>query len=370
MILEIHMNAIFQKIKASLLSHDSKDVEKIEHNQQVNPDSGIELDARFPKGYHVFGITTGPSGDVMVGVENPMTSLGSIFIRKEDQSWKEIALPDETAWLSRFIRLKDKSYIASGMSLIGRAAILKGDAKAENWKSIDMDLHSYSAINSLVHLPNGELIASTGHMITQGKTKPILLRSKDEGVTWEKEEIKLPITQFHTFYLDENRLYAGTCGDHDPVLYYSDDFAKTWNELPKLPSYKTYKTTALQPVTIDGKKRLIALMWGYKLDIADRVVRMYISDESFQTWTEQPEILDSHFIFSFYVTKEQTFYAGSEKGLILKSKDFGHSWETVEKLTTNIGAYTIYEDKESRIWFGKDFVEPNHQSLWKLKQAQ
>jgi hypothetical protein len=326
----------------------------------------VIAETQMPRGSHIFGITMGPTGEIMVGAGNPATGEGSVYIRQPSGAWSEVALPDETAWLSQFVRLQNGTYVASGMSLLGRAAILKSDATAQNWKSIDMDLHSYSQINALIELPNGELLASTGLMITQGKTKPILLRSKDQGTTWAVEEVKLPITQFHTLFLDGERIYGGPSGDHSPVLYYSDDFGLTWVLLPQLPSYKTYKTMALQPITVNGKQCLLALMWGYKIDIADRVVRLYLSNPEMTEWKEQPAILDSHFIFSFYVTQAGTMYAGSEKGMFLRSKDLGKTWEQLAKFDTNIGAYAIFQHND-KIWLGKDFVEPNHASLWSLK---
>jgi photosystem II stability/assembly factor-like uncharacterized protein len=330
---------------------------KSEQNQYITQD------IQFPKGFHVFGIGGGPNNEILVGAGNPLTGEGAISVRQSSGNWATVTLPDETAWLSQFVRLEDGSYVASGMSLIGRAAIMKSDSTALNWKSIDMDLHSYSQINSLVQLPNGDLLAATGQMITQGKTKPILLRSKDFGVSWEKEEIKLPITQFHTFYVDGNRIYAGTCGDHSPSLYYSDDCGISWIELPKLPSYKTYKTIALQPIMVNGEKKLLTVVWGYKLDIADRVVRLYVTDKDMRKWSELPEVLDSHFIFSFYVSSDSTFYAGSEKGMFLRSKDFGNTWEKLARFPTNIGAYVIHQHN-GKIWLGKDFVEPDFASLW------
>ncbi|MCC7460088.1 MAG: exo-alpha-sialidase [Proteobacteria bacterium] len=328
-----------------------------EQNQHVTSIEG------FPKGSHVFGITTGPQGEIMVGAGNPETAEGTLSIRQANGTWSSITLPDETAWLSQFVRLEDGSYVASGMTLLGRAAILKGDATATQWTSIDMDLHSFCQINALIQLPNGDLLAATGAMITQGKTKPILLRSKDGGLSWEKEEVKLPITQFHTFNLDGTRLYAGTCGDHSPVLYTSDDFGVTWNLLPQLPSYKTYKTIALQPIMVGGEKRILAVMWGYKIDIADRVVRLYVTDSEGKNWNELPEVLDSHFLFSFYVAPDSTFYAGSEKGMFLRSKDLGATWEKLARFPTNIGAYAIHQHN-GKIWLGKDFVEPDFTSLW------
>ena len=326
----------------------------------------VKTDPLFPMGSHVFGIAAGPTGDIMVGAGNPETGEGTVSLRQADGSWNSIVLPDETAWLSQFVRLEDGSYVASGMTLVGRAAILKGDATAQIWKSCEIDLHSFCQINSLIQLPNGDLLASTGKMITQGKTKPILLRSKDQGVSWEIEEVKLPITQFHTFHMDGERLYAGTCGDHSPVLYTSDDFGVTWNTLPQLPSYKTYKTIALQPIMVNGEKRILVVMWGYKIDIADRVVRLYVTDSEGKNWNELPPVLDSHFLFSFYVAPDSTFFAGSEKGMFLRSKDYGASWEKMAKFATNIGAYAIHPHG-SQLWLGKDFVQPNHTSLWSMK---
>ena len=110
----------------------------------------VKSDSSFPTGSHVFGITTGPQGEIMVGAGHPLTGEGSIFLRETSGTWTQINLPDETAWLSQFVRLIDGSYVASGMSLIGRAAILKSDTTGRNWKSVDMDLHAYSQINTLI----------------------------------------------------------------------------------------------------------------------------------------------------------------------------------------------------------------------------
>ena len=370
MVVEFAMNTIIEKIRSAITGSTPQPQKKASKPVlETNFNSDVVQDPRFPRGFHVYGISVGPDGNVMVGAENPRTSEGSVFLRQPTDEWKQIPLPDETSWLSQFIRLEDGTYVASGMSLLGRGAILTGDKSAENWKSIDLDLHAYSMIHQLVRLSNGDLLASTGNMITQGKTKPVLLRSQDQGKTWEIEELKLPITYFQTLTVEGDRIYGGPAGDHSPVLYYSDDQGKTWEELPKLPSYKTYKIMTLRHVDMNGSKKLIALMWGYKIDIADRVVRLYVLNEETQEWDEMPPILDSHFIFSFFVSREQVFYAGSEKGLVLSSKDFGKSWEILERFTTNIGAQAIYQDENSNLWFGKDFVEPNHHSLWTLRKS-
>lgn len=353
----------FRKAKSEPKTQPHFSIDFSKENQMVRADQD------FPKGSHVFGMTVAPNGEIMVGAGNPETGEGCVYIRQASGAWLKIDLPDETAWLSKFVRLHDGTYVASGMSLLGRATILKSDVNAEHWKSIDMDLHAYSQINALIELPNGDLLASTGLMITQGKTKPILLRSKDQGISWTMEEVKLPITQFHTLFLDGDRIYGGPSGDHSPVLYYSDDDGVNWNLLPQLPSFKTYKTIALQPITVSGKKCLLALVWGYKIDIADRVVRLYISDPDCTQWHEQPTILDSHFIFTFFVHQDGTLYAGSEKGMFLRSKDLGKTWEILAKFSTNIGAYVIYQH-QGKIWLGKDFVEPNHTSLWTLGSNQ
>lgn len=361
------MNTILNRIYSTLLP--KKEVSPELHHPQTSNRLNVNVaaDMYFPSGFHVHGISEGPEARLMVGAGNPSTGEGCVFLQQENLSWKEISLPDETAWLSRFLKLPNGSYVASGMTLLGRAAILVGDKTAENWKSIDLDLHAYSMINEMVRLNNGDIIAATGKMITQGKTKPVLIRSQDDGVTWAVEEVNLPITQFFSLHVDGNRVYGGPSGDHNPTLYYSDDFASSWQALSGLPSFKTYKTIAFQPVIVHGKRHLLAVMWGYKIDIADRVVRLYLSDEKFQTWQELPPVRESHFLFSFYVNPNFTFYAGSEKGEVLCSKDFANTWEVVEKFGTNIGAYAIFQDRKKNLWFGKDFVEPHHQSLWTLR---
>ncbi|MEZ4704425.1 MAG: sialidase family protein [Bdellovibrionota bacterium] len=339
---------------------------KVESPKAVAPQS-MEKVTGFPSGFHVYGITQSTNKNLLIGAGNPVTGEGAVFVKTSEGSWSKHVLPDETAFINRFVELSDGRLIAGGMNVIGRAAILMGSADHKQWKCIDRDLYAYSQIYSIVCLPNGEVIASTGKMITQGKTKPVFFRSKDLGETWELEEFELPITAFHTLWYDhdEKSLYGGTCGDHNPSLYVSKDDGHTWQQLPELPAYKTYKTIALEKVVIKGEKKLLAVMWGYKLDIADRVVRLYVLEGD--QWAQLPEVQDSHFIFDFYVDRLGVFYAGSEKGKLLSSDDQGHTWKELAAFDTNIGAQAMHEDDQGTLWIGKDFVTPDHYSLWKVK---
>ena len=330
---------------------------------------GVELELGFPHGYNVYGITGGPEGDsqIMVGAGNPETSEGAVFLGIPSGSWKQVTLPDETALLSCFLRLSNGKYLAGGMSSIGRGALLLGNEAGTSWESADVDLHPYSAIESLVELPGGDVLASTGHMVTQGKTKPVIFRSPDQGKTWQKEDYDLPITMFRSFQFSSGGdLYAGTCGDHTPVMYKSADGAKTWTPLPEFPAYKTFKMPVIKFVEMGGIERLFVMMWGYKTELADRVVRLYLLSEDGTNWEELPEIDNSHYVFSFIASKDGTFYVGSEKGKVYRSKDFGRTWEIITEFSTNIGAYALHEDASGRVWIGKDYVSPDQYSLWKI----
>jgi hypothetical protein len=341
-----------------------------EESASVSIPKGVELEERFPSGYNVYSIISGPrgGGEVLIGAGDPATSSGAVFIGDGSGAWDQIDLPDETALLSNFVRFNDGHYVAGGMSAIGRGALLTGSRNGKEWKSIETDLHPYASIAALLKLPNGELIASTGQMITQGKTKPVLFRSTDEGKTWTKEEIKLPITMFLSFETaPDGTIFIGTSGDHVTAMYKSTDGARTFQEMPAFPMFKTYKMLNVRLVNVKGTPRLFVVLWGYKTDIADRVVRIYMSNPDFTAWEELPPVDDSHFLFSFLVTREKVFFAGSEKGKIYRSENFGRSWELVTQFTTNIGAYALHEDGEGRIWVGKDFVPPSECSLWRLK---
>lgn len=331
----------------------------------------VILEKSFPSGFHVYGFAKGPSTDkpILIGAGNPETSQGAVFLSKGGNlPWTKVDLPEETALLSHFVRLSDGRYVAGGMSAIGRGALLVGDSSATKWEPVDLDLHAYSSISALLILPDGSILASTGEMITQGKTKPILFRSQDKGATWQKEEYKLPITLFQSWALDsDGTIYAGTAGDVDPKMYYSKDYGKTWEELPPFPVYKTYKMPAVHLLEDEyGNKRLYVILWGYKTDLADRVVRFYVSSPDFSSWEELPPIEDSHFVFSFHVAQDGMFYIGSEKGRVYRSKDRARSWQRLTEFDTNIGAYAFFEDSQNRIWLGKDFVPPSDFSLWRL----
>lgn len=345
-------------------------VDSADEGRELPPN--VVLEEGFPTGYHVYGMVAGPSGgkQVLVGAGDPATSRGAVFIGDGQGAWEKIELPEETALLSHFVRLPDGRYVAGGMSAIGRGAILVSDQAARTWTPIDMDLHPFSAIAALLLLKDGTILASAGKMITQGKTKPVLFRSIDGAQTWTKEELDLPITSFISFEQDDDgSVFAGTTGDHTPTMYRSTDGAKTWQPLPDFPAHKTYKMLTVRLVEVMGEKRLFVVLWGYKIDIADRVVRIYMSSPDFMTWEELPAIADSHFIFSFLVTNAKYFYVGSEKGRIYRSIDFGRHWDEVTQFSTNIGAYALHEDETGRVWIGKDFVPPAERSLWRIAKS-
>jgi hypothetical protein len=99
------------------------------------------------------------------------------------------------------------------------------------------------------------------------------------------------------------------------------------------------------------------------------VVRLYVSLPDFSGWEELPLVDDSHFVFSFLVASDKSFFVGSEKGRVYRSTDRGRSWKLVVQFPTNIGAYAIHEDRAGRIWIGKDYVAPVHPSLWRLSAS-
>lgn len=329
----------------------------------------FSVEKKLPAGENVYGFGPGPSADtVLVGAGNPATQEGTVWIAGAARGeWERVALPDETAYLSRFVRLADGSYVAGGMTAIGRGAILRGTKDARTWTSVAHDLHPYSSIAALVVLADGSLLASVGQMITQGKTKPVLLRSTDQGVTWEKHELKLPISLFQSFYLCKNgTLYAGTQGDKDPRMYASEDLGLTWRELPLFPGYKTYKMVHVH-VENEGaaNERLLVILWGYKTDIADRVVRVYALDGD--AWKELGLIDDSHFVFSFLAAKDGSYYVGSEKGRVYRSTDGAATWQKKATFPTNIGAEALYQEASGSIWLGKDSIAPKDFGLWRTQ---
>ena len=330
---------------------------------------GFGVEEQFPNEFNVYGFGPGPSdGEILVGAGNPATQEGAVLIgRKGAKSWEIVSLPEETAHLSQFLRLPNGRYLAGGMTLIGRAALLLGSADARSWKPVAMDLHPYSSITAMVRLSDGSILVSMGQMITQGKTKPVLFRSKDQGETWEKQELKLPVTLFQSFYLTHGgTLYAGTQGDKDPRMYASTDAGHTWTELPLFPGYKTYKMMHVH-VLNEGQanERLWVVLWGYKTDIADRVVRVY--ELAGESWKELPLIDDSHFVFAFWPARDGSFYVGSEKGRVYRSIDEGRTWQRKATFSTNVGAQAFYEDDEGTLWIGKDSVSSLDSGLWRTE---
>ncbi|MCB0308359.1 MAG: hypothetical protein KDD48_03225 [Bdellovibrionales bacterium] len=330
--------------------------------------SGFIYETGISSEYHVYGFGEGPTKDsFLIGAGNPATAEGAIFIRQSTGDFRKVGLPDETAFLSQFLKLPSGKYIAGGMSAIGRGALLLGNEKASHWESASIDLHPFSSITALGLMPDGSVVAFAGHMITQGKTKPVLFRSKDEGITWEKEDIKLPIGVIQSIRQSkQGSLYAGTSGDKDPMFYVSDDSAMTWRELPAFPTYKTYKMIATY-LHAEGQKdeRLFVVLWGYKTDIADRVVRIYSFTQEQNAWHEHPPVDESHFVFAFFPASDGTLYAGSEKGLIYQSTDLANSWKKVGTFSTNIGAQAFFEDSNGVLWIGKDAIPPNEYGLWR-----
>jgi len=333
--------------------------------------AGAILEDRFPVGYHVYGFSPGPDKDwpLLVGAGDPLDSKGAVVLGDGRGHWNEVRLPDDTALVSRFIRMENGVYLAGGMNSIGRASILMGDATARIWQSVEMDLHPFCAIADMVKLPDGAIVVSAGRMITQGKTKPILFRSTDRGYTWERLDLegKVSATVFQSFAVAEDgTVYAGTAGDHTPTLYRSFSGGLSWEPLPPFPAYKTYKTVAARLVRVDGVERLYVVLWGYRVDLSERVVRLYRSTPGWDGWEELSPVNGSQFVFSFLVASDGSFFLGSEKGQVLRSEDAGLSWKVAAQFGSNVGAYALHQDESGRIWIGKDYVAPSEYSLWRL----
>ncbi|MFH1018296.1 MAG: hypothetical protein V1798_08965 [Pseudomonadota bacterium] len=323
----------------------------------------------FPSGFHVYGITQGPAGpgQVLLGASDPVTSKGVVFLGDGQSEWKRVDLPDETALVSSFLRLRDGRYLAGGANSVGRGALLMGDPTGTSWKSVDLDLHSYGGIAALFEAPDSTLVVTAGQISERENAKPVLFRSADQGITWTREEFDSSATRFSaTETCRDGTTYLGTAGEGTPILYRSRDGGRTLEKLPDLPAYKTYKTISLKLVKAGREPKIFALVSGHRPDLKERVVRMYASTLDFSGWEQLPEIGNSSFLYSFLVTRRNVFYAGSDKGRIFRSDDLGLSWEATTRFPTNVGAYALFEDGHGRIWVGKDFAVPSAYSLWQL----
>ncbi len=357
------MNLIQQKWLSPLKNFMS--MKKEGPKNETPAPKGFVYERQLPLGHHVYSIFSNNDGQLLIGTSSPAQSQGAVFKGFMQEPFVALDVPLDVALISCFIKLKDGRVMAAGMNNIGRGVVLISDEGVCTFKHADLDLHNYSAVEGLLSLPDGSIVISVGQMMTQGKTKAVLFRSTDQGETWTKEEIKLPVSMFQSFYQDGQTIYIGTNADKDPKAYVSHDGLRSFDELPAFDAYKTYKMVAIEKVKHKGQDTLLVVLWGYQSSIADRVVRIYVLDPASNRWIEKPAIDDIHFVFSFQYIADSTLLVGTEKGRIYESNDLGETWNKLVEFPTNVGSYVIFRDKEDRRWFGKDFVAPDHRSLWR-----
>ncbi len=175
-----------------------------------------------------------------------------------------------------------------------------------------------------------------------------IYKSADSGETWANK-VALPVLGPETLSLvgvdvndltldpqDHLTLYLAT---NDSGLFYSYDGGETW----QAPRSQPVEMKSLKSVAVDPKDSCTIYVAAAR--------RIYKSANCARTWqeiyftTRQTENIKALAVDSY---DTNVVYAGTSEGTMLKSLDFGLSWQTINKINTPIQKIVV-DKKDTRV---------------------
>lgn len=193
---------------------------------------------------------------------------------------------------------------------------------------VDQQRADYMAFNS----PQTKDIPmyASGHPSTGGNTG--LIKSTDGGQTWQAvSTVSEPAVDFHAMAVSKSDPNVITGFDSSGQgLFKTTDGGETWNKLD-YPEY--IMTLAIAPN--DANKIFAGTGRG-----------IFQSDDGGSSWTQLNEYKGIQ-VFAMAFDADGTLYASTETFGLSKSKDFGETWEKIERPELTITSIAADSENET-----------------------
>ena len=297
---------------------------------------GWTVTNRSLEGHHISCLMIEPSKKyIFAGVHN-----GPLYVSKDSaKTWKESnqGITEKHIFCLNYANRGGKIKLYAGTE---PARLFVSDDLGETWREFSslrsvpsVDQWDFPAPPNQAHLKNVVFDPKDEHTLYACIEQGALLRSRDEGVSWE---------ELHGFHLDAHRLlirpsdpnwFYVTGGDG---LYHSKDAGKTWEHLTTKSDRIGYPDSLFmhpenENLMFMSGSRTSPFQWRKNGTADAGILRSY---DAGRTWHELKNGLPNHLrgnieamLVEFW-NGSVSFLAGTTDGEIFCSDDGGEHWTT------------------------------------------
>lgn len=187
-----------------------------------------------------------------------------------------------------------------------------------------------------IHMPSASVVYGVGDHLFNFKYNPIVAKSTDGGITWEKLDFYISQTEWNfndVYFIDNNTGFIAAGKNYKGMIYKTTDGGENWSEILST-SYEIKSIT------------FIDATFGYATGISGKAWKTTDGGDS---WSEIPISTTDDISNMSFVNKHVGWVTG-EDGNVFKTTDGGATWQAQDLNTTAFYFHTIHAVSDSEVY--------------------
>ena len=187
-----------------------------------------------------------------------------------------------------------------------------------------------------IHMPSASVVYGVGDHLFNFKYNPIVAKSTDGGITWEKLDFYIPQTEWNfndVYFIDNNTGFIAAGKNYEGVIYKTTDGGENWSKILST----SYEIKSIQ---------FIDATFGYATGISGKAWKTTDGGDS---WSEIP-ISTTDYISNISFVNKNVGWVTGEDGNVFKTIDGGATWQAQDIKTTAFYFHDIHAVSDSEVY--------------------